>query len=377
MRIWHVVPSLEELHGGPSKSVLGLARAQAQAGHAVSVLTTAPDAPRAGIEAMDPTGVTVRTFHRDFPRRVCASAGLKHALRHPAADLVQHHSLWLRTLHYAHRAAARASCPLVVSPRGMMSPWAWQHHGGRKRLARWLIHPGALESASGWHVTSLDEENDLRRLGFRQRICLSPNGVTPPLPEEMEQARRYWIEQCPEAGQRPTALFYSRFHRKKRLLELVETWSRVAPAEWLLLIVGQPEQYAVEEIEQHARDCCPARSVRVFSGLGRPAPYAVASLFLLPSHSENFGLVIAEAMAHGVPVVVTDTTPWQELNDEGRGWCVPWTDFGAACRDAMQETPAQLQARGRRARDWVLATYSWQQVAKSLTAFYSQLQSPS
>ena len=101
----------------------------------------------------------------------------------------------------------------------------------------------------------------------------------------------------------------------------------------------------------------------------------MASLFLLPSHNENFGLVIGEAMAHGMPVLVTDTTPWTAVNKLEAGWCVPWADYARTLKIALQEGPARLAERGQRARQWVLSEFSWEKSARHLAEFYKQLKS--
>jgi glycosyltransferase involved in cell wall biosynthesis len=370
MQICQIVPSLEERHGGPSRSVHQLSLALARAGHRVNLLTTGPGP--VGTASID--GLVTESFHRDWPQALCPSAGMRRrVLGLAGTDIVHHHSLWLRTLHYAHEGARRSGARLVISPRGMMSRWAWSHHGLRKLLARHLIHPGALESADGWHATSPEEEADIRALGFKQPVCVASNGVDEPERYATDEAARYWREACPEVARRPVALFYSRFHRKKRVLDLIDAWLAHAPRDWLLLLVGIPEEYTPEMLEAYVLRTSGGDRVRVFSGAGRPAPYAVASLFVLPSHNENFGLVIAEAMAHGVPAVVTDTTPWRELNRNQFGWCVPWEEFGAALRTACSEEPASLRARGERARDWVLREFSWAKPALALADFYAGL----
>jgi glycosyltransferase involved in cell wall biosynthesis len=116
-----------------------------------------------------------------------------------------------------------------------------------------------------------------------------------------------------------------------------------------------------------------AGQVLAFDGAGQPAPYAAASLFLLASHGENFGLSIAEAVASGLPVLVTDTTPWSGLNRTGAGWCVPWSDFADALRSATSEDAATLRSRGEIGREWVLREYSWEKAAQALSRFYSGL----
>ena len=365
MQIAQIVPSLEARYGGPSKSVYELARAMAATGHAVDLIATDPSQDSFSQEG----SLAVRMFRRGWPPSLCPSAGLRRYLRQSEASVIHHHALWLRTLHYARAAAARRGVPLVVSPRGMMSRWAWHHHGGRKRLAHFLVHPGALAAVSGWHATSGAEAAEIRDRGFKQPICVAPNGIAAPDPAATETAIARWRKLCPEAAERPVALFYSRFHRKKRVLELIDLWSERGPRDWLLLMVGIPEEFTVEMLEDYALRAAGARRVRVFSGAGDPPPYAISSLFLLPSHNENFGLSIAEALAHGVPAIVTDSTPWERLNQEG-GWCVPWDRYADALDAAVAAGPERLRERGARARAWVLREYSWERPARALIEFY-------
>ncbi len=372
MRICHVVPSLQEQHGGPSKSVRALCQELASTGSTIDLLTTDPAAPRNG-NLIREGGLNINVFHRDAPQRLCASSGLKSALETTDADIIHHHALWLRTLHYAHLAAARRQVPLVLSPRGMMSRWAWNHHSMRKGLARTLLHPGALEAVAGWHVTSNEEADDVRELGFGGPVCIAPNGVDAPDAITIKAARAYWHDACPATRTQPTAIFYGRFHHKKRVLELIDAWAEWAAPEWLLLVVGVPEEYSPEMLEQNAEKVLAGGRVRAFSGLARPAPYAVASLFVLPSHNENFGLVVAEAMAWGLPALVTDTTPWRALNTEDRGWCVPWTEYARVLAAATRESPQRLQARGRGAREWAIREFSWKRSATQLHEFYDKL----
>jgi glycosyltransferase involved in cell wall biosynthesis len=257
----------------------------------------------------------------------------------------------------------------------MMSHWAWRHRPWRKRFGRWFIHPGAFEAVCGWHATCAEEEGEIRALGFVQPVCVAPNGVDAPSATVLAESLAHWRTVCPESAHRPVALFYSRFHRKKRVLELIAQWIRHTPADWLLLLAGIPEDYTAEELERYALRLSGGGRIRAFSSVGQPAPYAVASLFVLPSHNENFGLVVAEAMAHGVPAVVTDSTPWKEINHRDIGWCVRWENYGDALRQAVAVGPERLRARGTRARDWVLQNFSWEKSASLLADFYANLTS--
>jgi glycosyltransferase involved in cell wall biosynthesis len=372
MRIAQIVPSLEERHGGPSKSVRAIATALSQTGNTVELLTTAP----VPADPETTETLTVETFRRDWPQGICPSRGLRERLAASEADVVHHHGLWLRTLHYAHRCAQRRSVPLVVSPRGMMSAWSWKHHSYRKKFANRIIHPGALEAITGWHATSREEADEIAALGFKQPACIAPNGVATPGPEALATSGDYWRKVCPQVATQRVALFYSRFHEKKRVIELIDLWLERAPRDWLLVLVGLPQTYSVHMLERYIMRNSGTGRIRVFDGTGKPPPYAVASLFLLPSHSENFGLVIADAMAHGLPTLVTDTTPWRGLNDTGGGACVPWPEFGPALVDFTAESRQKLRARGMLARAWVLREFSWETSARLLADFYESLKLP-
>ena len=371
MNIVHIVPSLEIRHGGPSKSVRSLANSLARCGETIELLATAESG-----RPVDPApddAATVRVFPRVAPRRLARSPELRRHLLAGSFDCVHHHALWLRTLHYAHEAARRREIPLVISPRGMMSGWAFRHHRGRKRLASLLVHPGALAGAAGWHATSPEEAADIRQLGFTQPICVSPNGVVVPDAAGLAAARATWREICPAIRERPVALFYSRFHRKKRLQELIALWLSAPRGDWLLLIAGVAEDYTVAGLSATVAAAGAQDRIAVVDGAGRPPPYAVASLFVLPSHSENFGLVIAEALAAGLPALVTDTTPWRDLATREAGWCVPWENFGPALAHALATAPGELATMGARGRAWMGRDFSWESAARLLNSFYRHL----
>lgn len=370
MKIAQIVASLESRHGGPSRSVRGLAAGLAAGGHTVGLLSTAPDGDGT---ANTEGGLTTRIFPREWPRAFSPSVPLRDHLQAGGYEVIHHHGLWLRTLHYARRAAAKTSAPLVISPRGMMSRWAWNHHRLRKAFAAHGIHPRALTAAAGWHVTSEEEAGDVRRLGFTQPVCVAPNGVTLPSAADERDAATRWKQLRPEIEGKRVALFHSRFHAKKRVLDLIDLWLSSARGDWTLLLVGIPEAYSVAQIEDYILRQGGSDRVFVHDGTHTPPPYAIASLFLLPSHSENFGLVVAEALAHGVPVLTTDTTPWQKLETVGAGRCVPWSGYGPALSALLGENPAELRLRGERGRTWVREDFSWEKTARTLTAFYGEL----
>jgi glycosyltransferase involved in cell wall biosynthesis len=373
MKITQIVPSLESRHGGPSRSVRGLAEGLADCGHTVELLTTGPLETSASPPAS--ASLSLRSFPRSTPEALARSPELASHLSTHSADIIHNHGLWQRPLHYARAAARSTFTPLVISPRGMMSPWAWKHRRWKKSLAATFVHPGAFAAATGWHATSEAEADDIRRLGFTQPVCVAPNGVIAPSSAEETEAARYWHEHLPALAGRRVALFYSRLHSKKRIIELIDLWVSRPRGDWVLLIVGIPEQYSVNQLDAYLIRCGALGRIIVHDGTRTPPPYAVASLFLLPSHSENFGLVVAEALVRGVPVLTTDGTPWSQLETHGAGRCVSWDNYGTALESLLASNSEELHASGQRAREWAVSAFSWTQAAATLVDFYRRLRS--
>ncbi|QYM80474.1 glycosyltransferase [Horticoccus luteus] len=369
MRVCQLVPSLEAQYGGPSKSVYALSDALATLGHDVELLATAPANP----DTRNTGTLRIATFQRSRPLALCPSRTLRQYLDNASPAVVHHHSIWLRTLHYAAQKSRRDRIPLVISPRGMLSSWSLRHHSRRKKFARRFVHPAAFEHAAGWHATSKEEAADIRRQGFLQPICIAPNGVDEPGALDRAAATTYWQPVIQPLSPGRIAVFYSRLHPKKRVAELIELWAKLAPRDWVLLVVGIPETYSVAQLSTYASRVGAQDRIKILDGSAVPPPYAVASLFLLPSHSENFGLVIAEAMVHGVPVLVTDSTPWSAINDTGAGRCVAWETYGSELQMLLAESPERLRERGQIARKWVRQHFAWRQSAIMLGDFYRSL----
>lgn len=372
LRILHTITGLDLRDGGPARSVPSLAQAQASLGNQVTVAATSG---QANVPEDEWPLAHLQYFSRGWPQLAGRSSALARYVNTADADLIQHHGLWHRTLHYAWRKQQQSSIPLIITPRGMMMPWAWQHHRTRKRIAQRLLHPRALAAADAWHATSDSEAEAIRDLGFRQPICISPNGVSLPGEATLVSAREYWFEQDSSLEQHRVALFYSRFHAKKRVLECIDLWNEIAPPDWRLLVVGIPDQFSIEDVRQYALGVGASRKVSIYDGLHRPAPFAVAELLLFPSWSENFGMVVAEALAAGIPAAVTHGSPWEGLRTQQAGWHASWDDYGDVIREAVTMSAPALHELGRNGRDWMGREYSWARSAEMLNAFYFKLTS--
>jgi len=250
----------------------------------------------------------------------------------------------------------------------MLGDWAMAHGGMKKRLAWHFYQRRDLESADAFHCTSELEAEEVRRLGFRQPIEVIPNGITLPASLPERQVR---------SGRR--ALFLSRIHPKKGLVNLVRAWKQAnVSREWKLMIAGPDESGHQAEVEAEVRSLGLTDQVEFPGAISDDQKwqyYVDSDLFILPSFSENFGIVIAEAMAAGLPVITTTGTPWSVLKEQALGWWVePTADALAfALSDACSAPPEALAERGHRAKDYAISHFSWADVAVRLQGFYEQL----
>jgi glycosyltransferase involved in cell wall biosynthesis len=261
--------------------------------------------------------------------------------------------------------AREIGLPFVVSPRGMLASWAFRLHGWKKRVAWALYQRRDLKCAHVLHATSNAEAKDFRTLGFSQPIAVIPNGVdVPSRPADRLQTKGQHV-----------ALFLSRIHPVKGLENLVYAWSQVRPSNWRVVVAGGNENGHQAEVEATVRELGLESSfsfVGPVDGQKKWELYQTADLFVLPSHSENFGMVVAEALACGLPVITTKGTPWAALTHHRCGW---WVDVGVeplvhALRTAVALDDAERCEMGSRGRRLVEREYTWAVVAKQMALVY-------
>jgi glycosyltransferase involved in cell wall biosynthesis len=369
LRIVHTVASLRADHGGTSRSVPALCSALAELGCEVSIVAQQSPPGIASIAPRHP-GVAV-TLVPLRPRWAGLLGGhplFRQAVRQRlSGNAVLHdHGVWLPT----NRAVARLAGPgrpLVSSPRGMLSGWALSQRRGIKRLAWSLYQRRSLERASALHATSAEEAADLARLALAVPIAVVPNGTE--LPPEPPRPPAEAAASSP-----PTVLFLSRVHPKKGVIELVQAWAQVRPSGWRLVLAGPGEighrRSVRAELDRLGLDEVELRGP--VDDEDKWQLYRAADLFVLPSHSENFGLVVAEALASAVPVITTRGTPWAEVVERGCGWCIEMSvdALQSVLREATALGREGLASMGERGRRWVESRYAWRSVARDMLRLY-------
>jgi len=253
----------------------------------------------------------------------------------------------------------------------------------KKRLGWWLYQRWDLAKANLLHATAESEVGDIRRMGLKNNVMVAPLGVR--IINRVEHVER--------VDGKKVLLFVSRVQRKKGLVNLARAWAEL-PKDmrdgWKVRIVGPDQENHTAELKSL---CAELGISQEFDFVGPKYgdelqhEYASADIFVLPTHSENFGSVVIEALAHGVPVITTKGTPWHELegytnsqltthNSQLKcGW---WIDVGVeplvkALDAAISLSDAERREMGERGRRLVEEKYTWDAVVKKVVEGYERV----
>ena len=267
----------------------------------------------------------------------------------------------------------------MLAPAGTLEPAALAYRNLRKRLALWAYEWANLRGASCLHAHSEKEALGFRRLGLRNPVAVIPSAI----PGEWVQTtgdaasfrRRFGIPQ-----DRRVLLFLSRIHPIKGIALLLEALAATPDVgrPWLTVIAGPDEDGHLGRMKRLAQELALGQDVRFVGplyGQDKRDAFAATELFVLPTHSESFGMVVAEALGAGVPVLTTHAAPWAELSTHGCGWQVEPSVAAIAqgLLDATRHSCAELADMGRRGRQLVRRRYTWSRVAEQTVALYEWL----
>lgn len=371
-RAVHVVPAIAEEASGPSYSVPRLCESLIERGIDVTLATLAWPGTRGDLQYL-------KTFPMSVPlKRLGASSAMHHWLEDTATSdeslIIQSHGMWQLNSLYPGWVARKHQCKLIVSPRGAFSPWAMANGSRFKKMFWALLQRPALRPVVLFHATAESEYEDIRRLGFKQPVAVIPNGIDVPS----------WSVESRIKASRRTVLFLGRLHVTKGLDLLLPAWVALEKAfpNWGLVIVGESAGYAreteyVEEMRLLASTLGAKRVKFAGAKIGEQKwqAYADADLFVLPTRSENFGIAVAEALAMGVPAIVTRGAPWAGLVDRKAGW---WTDISVealrvALTEAMSMAPETLSTMGERGAQWMQQEFAWPRIGERMAATYAWL----
>ncbi|MBC7782498.1 MAG: glycosyltransferase [Burkholderiales bacterium] len=382
LRILHVITSLDPAAGGPPNVLLRLAAAQAALGHSVATLSYggAGIADRVAKDLANvPQSSRVENIYLErvgfIERRFSLAARAKCDELVARFDIVHLHGVWDSVLRYAATAASKHRVPYMIAPHGMLDPWSLSQKKLKKRIALVLMYRRMLNRAAALHLLNADEESLLAPLRLTARKVILPNGIyldeINPLPEPGSFRKAH-----PALGDRPYVLFLGRLHFKKGLDYLAAAFAELAGKMLEIdLVVAGPDdgegtnfQRAIAEAGLGAR----VHLVGPLYGRRKIEAFADAAVFCLPSRQEGFSVAIVEAMACGVPVVISRACHFPEVQGAGAGIITelrPLEIAGALGRVLSDQ--ATRDAMGVAGRSLVSGKYTWASIAaKSIEIYY-------
>lgn len=367
MKVLQIVPDIKKEASGPSYSVPALCASLCNVGCDAELHFTGP-MPDRDLHCPAFTYPASRFPHSRLARSPKMLAALKQGCK--TADIIHGNSLWMFPDVYPAWAKKGTNCKLVMAPRGSLAKWSLAHHPFRKKLFGLYAQNAALRAADMWHATCRKEYEEIREAGYRQPIAIVPIGMD--LPDVEPRNTRN------DVGRRKKVVFFGRLHKVKAVDHLVLAWEKVVDRfkGWDLCIAG-PDCGAKPELDEIIRERRIPR-VEFVGEIYGGAKYdflASADLYVLPSHTENFAITVAEALACGVSVIASKGTPWRGLDDNNAGW---WVDNSvsslAVCLGKALSLPEdELRRMGENGRSWILRDFSWRGIGEKMKASYEWL----
>ena len=367
MNILHICAAFSP-SSGVTEFVAHLALHQQRQGNRVRIATLG-EGQSASIALAENEGVEICRFPFSFPAFLFFSwkmaRGLKKNMR--GADVVHVHSNWTFPVWWSCWLALRFRKKLVMSPHGCLDPVRLRHSRWKKRCVGWMDR-WFLRRAHVIHATPTSEANWVREYvggNGKARIQVIPYGIQSPVENEAFQRRT----PC----EKKRVVYLGRLHPLKGLDLLIKSWSNLTPLHenWELVIVGPNEQETVEKLKSQMAD----QSIVLTGSAHDDAKWrmlAGADVFVLPSRSENFGIVVGEALGCGVPVVVAKGAPWAEVEKVGCGYWVDVSVEGIAdgLSRMMRLSDEERRTMGTQGKAWVQQDFNWGNIAQRMLDVY-------
>lgn len=362
MKICVFISTINKLSGGPSRSVPILTRGLAEVGCNVTLITQKTDDMNDHL--LEGTNVGIITWSCE--KELCR---IEERVANKEFDLIHLQGVWLPIYHRIIKVAQKYDVKYIITPRGALESWSLQQKWLKKKIALILYQKRDLNKASCILATANMEANSVRRLGIRSDIAIIPNGV------DVSE----YVCRTPEfkSSVKKQILFLSRIHQKKGIEFLINAWEqlKIRYSDWNVVIAGNGEESYICQLKDLIRskgieDC--VEIIPPVFGEAKHKLYCESSMFVLPTYSENFGMVIAEAMSCGVPCITTNGTPWQDLNDNQLGWCIELSlnNLINTISEAIELGQDTLFEMGQKCSRYINDTYQYTEVAKKNKRLY-------
>jgi glycosyltransferase involved in cell wall biosynthesis len=382
------VHSLARTFGGPPRNVVELAHHLVAAGVEVRILTTDAAHPASSTRRSESTRVDlvegaesldVRTFHIGHPYRICYAKGLARAAKEEAKvfDVVDIHSMWVYPSWAGYIGARESATPYIVWPHGATSPSAQAHGRVSKGVSNLVWHDQFLRQAAAFRVATPREGDWTTSVCPGPRVFVVPNGLD--VVRFSASTPSDWFIREYLGGRRPSLVLLAlgRVAAIKGLevaVDCLASLSSDGSTDSVLCVVGPDSDRVTEALRNRARKHGVASRVvftGALSGEHLASAIAAAHVLVMPSHTECFGNALVEALAAGVPAVVSPGVALgSRLSDAGAGLIAPAT--GGAFADAVRRLVADPDhySRSRSAAARLAREFDWATVLPGFIQMY-------
>jgi glycosyltransferase involved in cell wall biosynthesis len=309
MKVIHFIESIDKTAGGTTEYMRLLGNAL-KLNVDLIVATGLSDSP------IVLEGIKIQFFDTKVLRWFSLLNEFRRFLKKENPAIVHINGIWSPQNWGFQKAAQELGIKVVLSPHGMLEPWILAHNPWKKKIGLFLYQNKAIRRADHLHATALMEKESIRNLGFTNDFTIIPNGID--LSEIKKKKEGYGSKKI---------IFFSRIHPKKGIELLLEAWRTTNTQGWSLEIAGNGDADYIQILTQNANNINNVNFVGAKYGEEKWDFLRSADIMILPTHSENFGIVVAEALAVGLPVITTKGTPWEDLNIHNCGW---WIDLSVA-----------------------------------------------
>jgi glycosyltransferase involved in cell wall biosynthesis len=355
MKVLHVTNSIDKSTGGPARSVPQTCVELAKLDVTIELITQ---------ESSDMVKLAERSH---LTVRFCSIWGLfLYGSRISAKDidLIHLQHIWNPYIQVMAFWAYQKKIPYIITPRGMLEPWIMARNPWKKKIALFIYQKKAIQRAAHIHATAEMEATNIKNLGFNNPISIIPNGI------DLSD-----IKGIKENYGNRKMVFLSRIHPKKGIEILLEAWRNCDTKGWILEIAGNGDATYIANLSQSAHDL---NNVHFVGAIYEEAKWNFlrsADVMVLPTYSENFGIVVAEALAVGVPVITTKETPWEDLEIHFCGW---WIDLSVANLEntlvkAFKTPTKLLETMGKNGRKLIDEKYNIKVIGKNIVELYNTI----
>jgi glycosyltransferase involved in cell wall biosynthesis len=363
MTILHYIPSIDHSSGGTTTYMRVLAKELGKLVdlHIVTHLTK---------QAVTIENAQIHYLPASFLHLYSAKKQWQKLLKDIQPDIVHINCCWIPLCAYTQKWAQQLGYKTVLTPHGMLEPWIIQrHHWTRKVPALCLYQKKALQTADCIHATVESEKTNLLKLGYNDKIAVTPYVI------EMDNIilKSSWVKT-------KTMLYLSRIHPKKGIELLIDAVVQIKDVlnGYKIVIAGEGDGTYIQSL----KDRIQKQNIEILFdftggiyGDKKWELFQQSDIFILPTYSENFGIVIAEALASGTPVITTKGAPWQELNTQHCGW---WIDnnvntIAKTLKEAIALSEEEYRQMGMRGRELMENNYSIKVITRKMMRLYQRI----